>query len=228
MEQISLLNPYNLFGLNSKSNLKELQKSYYKMALLCHPDKGGTENDMNIIHHAYIYIKKQLENCNEEKEYEKMEEDFKNFCEKQKKKPPPFRDIWELSNEKKFHDTFNQQFMKVHHKSVETDINPFKNGYGDLMDDSEYHGKKIDYDDSVDKTPKHEFKQDLVIYKEPSPLPNTYGKYRNLKITKINDYTDGKMSDYLKSYCEPEKYDIKIKERTFDDIIKEREELFKN
>ena len=34
---------------------------------------------MIIIHNAYIYIKNQLENCKEEKEYEKMEEDFKDF-----------------------------------------------------------------------------------------------------------------------------------------------------
>ena len=33
------------------------------------------------------------------------------------------------------------------------------------------------------------------------------------------------MSDYLKSYCEPEQQDISIKERTLDDIIKEREDL---
>jgi curved DNA-binding protein CbpA len=228
MNNCSLINPYRLFGLDSKSTLEQLRKAYYKMALLCHPDKGGTEDDMNIIHNAYIYIKDQLENCKEEKEYEKMEEDFKDFCKKQTDKPPPFRDIWELSDDKKFHDEFNQQFMKLYHttNSVE-ELNPFEEGYGNLMDNSEYHDNdnKTNYNDVVKGTPQVEFKRDMIIYEEPTALPDTYGKYQNLNIKKIEDYSDGMMSDYLKSYCEPEQQDIKIKERTLEDIIKEREEL---
>ena len=231
MDKCSLINPYRLFGLDSKSTLEQLRKAYYKMALLCHPDKGGSEDDMIIIHHAYIYIKEQLENCKEEKEYEKMEDDLNDFCKKQTDKPPPFRDIWELSDDKKFHDKFNQQFMKKHHavQTAEEDFNPFKDGYGSLMDDSEYHSYnskcKQDYNNIIKGTPRTVFKQDMIIYEEPNALQDTYGKYQNLNIKKIEDYSDGMMSDYLKSYCEPEQQDIKIKERTLEDIMKEREEL---
>tara|TARA_Y100001958_G_C21157149_1_gene491912 strand:+ start:370 stop:1110 length:741 start_codon:yes stop_codon:yes gene_type:complete len=231
MDNQSLINPYKLFHLTSKSTLEQLRKAYYKMALLCHPDKGGSEDDMIIIHRAYIYIKAQLENCKEEKEYEKMEEDFNDFCKKQTEKPPPFRDIWELSDDKKFHDRFNQQFMKKHY-STQTDDqehNPFQDGYGSLMDNSEYHSigssTKINYNEKVKGTSQTVFKKDMIIYEEPNALPDTYGKYQNLKIKKIEDYSDGMMSDYLKSYCEPEQQDISIKERTLDDIIKEREDL---
>lgn len=231
MDNQSLINPYMLFHLTSRSTLEQLRKAYYKMALLCHPDKGGSEDDMITIHHAYVYIKEQLENCKEEKEYEKMEDDFNDFCKKQTDKPPPFRDIWELSDDKKFHDKFNQQFMKKHHavQTAEEDFNPFKDGYGSLMDQSEYHGdhkkSKTNYNDVVKGTPQTEFKQDMIIYEEPNALPDTYGKYQNLNIKKVEDYSDGMMSDYLKSYCEPEQQDIKIKERTLEDIMKEREEL---
>ena len=68
-----LINPYDLFNLTTKSTLKQLQKKYYKMALICHPDKGGCKNDMIIIHTAYIYIKEQLENCKNIKKYEEIE-----------------------------------------------------------------------------------------------------------------------------------------------------------
>ena len=45
-----------------------------------------------------------------------------------------------------------------------------------------------------------EFKQNMIIYEEPNALPDTYGKYHNLNIKKVEDYSDGMMSDYLKSY----------------------------
>jgi hypothetical protein len=118
--------------------------------------------------------------------------------------------------------------MKLYHttNSVE-ELNPFEEGYGNLMDNSEYHDNdnKTNYNDVVKGTPQVEFKRDMIIYEEPTALPDTYGKYQNLNIKKIEDYSDGMMSDYLKSYCEPEQQDIKIKERTLEDIIKEREEL---
>jgi curved DNA-binding protein CbpA len=232
MNSCSLINPYKLFGLNSKSKLQQLRKAYYKMALICHPDKGGTEEDMTTIHNAYIYIREHLENCKEEKEYEKMEEDFKDFCKEQTAEPPPFRDIWELSDDKKFHDEFNKRFMKKHHLKNEIDdiddVNPFKDGYGNLMDESEYNSSKakVKYKDNIKGSPKTKFKKDIILYEEPSALPNTYGKYHNLKLKKLEDYSDGRMSDYLKSYCEPEKLDIEVKERTLEDLIKERETQF--
>ncbi len=233
MNNSSLINPYKLFHLTYKSSLDKLRKAYYKMALICHPDKGGTEDDMIIIHNAYIYIKNQLENCKEEKEYEKMEEDFNDFCKKQKDKPPPFRDIWELSDDKKFHDKFNQQFMKMHHNcEKEDDINPFNDGYGKLMDKSEYTSKSCTnkcnnkYNNEIKETPKTKFKQEMIIYEEPTALPDTYGKYKNLNVKKIEDFSDRYMSDYLKSYCEPEKKEFILKERTLEDIIKERKEQF--
>ena len=65
----------------------------------------------------------------------------------------------------------------------------------------------------------------MIIYKEPKPLPDNYGKYQNLKVTKVDDFGDGIMSDYLKSFSEPEKKDFKFKERTLEDLIKERESL---
>ena len=62
----------------------------------------------------------------------------------------------ELSDDKKFHDRFNQQFMKKHY-STQTDDqehNPFQDGYGSLMDNSEYHSigssTKINYNEKVE------------------------------------------------------------------------------
>ena len=85
-----LIDPYGLLGVDSRSNLAELKKNYYNMALLCHPDKGGNNKDMNVVSSAYNYIKVQLENV-KETTYETLEDEFAIFCKKQEEiKPPTF------------------------------------------------------------------------------------------------------------------------------------------
>ena len=51
----------NLFGITNDTTLKELQKSYYEFALLCHPDNGGTTEDMQVVQRSYEEAKNQLE-----------------------------------------------------------------------------------------------------------------------------------------------------------------------
>jgi curved DNA-binding protein CbpA len=42
---LSFLNPYELLGVTVDSDISTLTKNYYKLALLCHPDKGGNQED---------------------------------------------------------------------------------------------------------------------------------------------------------------------------------------
>ena len=57
------INPYELLGLSVDSNIKDLRKAYYEFSFLCHPDKGGNSEEMDVVHKSYKYIKNQLENC---------------------------------------------------------------------------------------------------------------------------------------------------------------------
>ena len=165
----NLLNPYNLLGVSPNSSLSTLKKNYYNLALLCHPDKGGNNKDMNILSLAYQYIKEQLENINETT-YEKLEEEFEIFCKDQEsKKPPTFGQIYEETND--WINEFNKEFEKKiaidNFKISETknpyilDKNPLNNGYGDLMDTStisnEYNPIEI-----IEN--KQEFKQEIIEY----------------------------------------------------------------
>ena len=97
---MNFINPYNLLGVNpNMPDLKQLKKSYYRLALLCHPDKGGNKHSMDIVHKSYLYIKKQFDNCQNLKSYEELEKEFELFCKTQEAQPPPFRVIWENSEE---------------------------------------------------------------------------------------------------------------------------------
>ena len=81
---MSNINPYNLLGVTIESTQKEVRKSYYRLSLMCHPDKGGSKEDMNIIHNAYLYVKKQIDFSECKEKLEDIEDDFKNFFEKNK------------------------------------------------------------------------------------------------------------------------------------------------
>ena len=211
-----LINPYNLLGLTTKSSLAEMKKAYYNMALLCHPDKGGSADDMIIIQNAYNYIKRQLEKVDEKKDitYEQLEKEFEDFCQEQEDKPiETFGCVYEETQD--WIKEFNQEFKT---KLEETkDTNPLYQGYGDLMEpgfhvndapmdlnnfECKYQAIDLEKDDAKIT---HNFSQDLVEYKEPKSLPDCLLNYP-LNCEKIEDYSnyglDDKinMTDYMRAF----------------------------
>ena len=90
----SLINPYDLLGFDSKQpniSMIELKKQYFMLSLICHPDKGGNNEDMIILKNAYQYIKEQIEGKDEKsKDFKTVEEEFNNFMKEQSDKPPSF------------------------------------------------------------------------------------------------------------------------------------------
>lgn len=55
------ISPYELFGLSHKATLADVRRAYYEMALMAHPDKGGSAADMHLVNAAYAWIKKGLD-----------------------------------------------------------------------------------------------------------------------------------------------------------------------
>ena len=216
-----MINPYEIMNLTPDSTLKDLKRAYYDMALICHPDRGGTEEDMIVIHNAYKYIKEQLENCENISSYEELEEEFSSFCKEQEEIPPPFRDIWEDSEHKKLSDEFNRSFE-------ETTEQPINTGYQRFMVDSKYRQRKtvapIDYkplnmnelseefeDSDGEFIEQVEFENKVIEYKEPEGILEIQVK-------------DG--VDYYDAFCNSVEMDSsKIKERTLEELIAERNEL---
>jgi len=50
------LDPYDLLGVSPYAPAGEVRRAYYQMALLAHPDKGGSAADMATVHAAYDYV----------------------------------------------------------------------------------------------------------------------------------------------------------------------------
>ena len=136
------INPYSLLGFEGNPNnikINDVKKNYYKLALLCHPDKGGSQEDMNVLHNSYLYVKEQIELKNDNlKEFEEVEEAFFNFMKEQVEKPPPFSKVYEEAH--LWLEDFNKKFMELDREKNEfNDYNPYgiNEGYGELMEKSE-------------------------------------------------------------------------------------------
>lgn len=222
------VNPYELFGLSYKIKIQDLKKAYYELALICHPDKGGNTQDMDIVHKAYQYLKKQLLNCDTNNDFEQLEKEFELFCQKQEEKPPCFAEIYDDMNE--FVNTFNQTFLENHKK------NPFDEGYGELMENKIPKNNYIENDENDFFKPlNNDFKTDIIIYKEPFVLPNTYGEQYHLNEENINNFSHDTynlhMTDYKMAFNNIPNLDEIITNvntnRSLSDLIEERKESVK-
>jgi curved DNA-binding protein CbpA len=221
------INPYELLGLSVDSNIKDLRKAYYEFSLLCHPDKGGNSEEMDVVHKSYKYIKNQLENCQNKSSYRDLEKEFELFCKEQENNTPCFSDIYDEAND--FIRKFNTKFVS------ERENNPFDNGYGKYMENTSI---KQDYNDNdaedFYKPLENNFKQDIVIYKEPCNLPNTYGEQFHLNAKEVKDYSHSSnnlsMTDYKIAFNDNTNLDQLIKNektgKTLEELIEERENDF--
>jgi len=241
MNNSSLIDPYKLFGIDPNNpSLKKLKKKYYNLALICHPDKGGDKKSMDIIYKSYLYIKNQFDNCSNIKNFEELENEFEEFCRNQKNKPPPFRNIWEESDECKKMKEFNKEFDKLSNDQKSfIEVDYFDLGYGHLMDKSEYVGKssklkkfkKINCNIKKQKHVKNTFSNEMIFYKKIQTIPIGYGNIKRFDTKKINDFS-GKvgyisMCDYKKAFSENKFEDYEIINEKIYNFDKEYKDLLK-
>lgn len=238
MAHNKLINPYELLGVSIDSDMKEIRKSYYELSLICHPDKGGSKEDFDTVHSAYLYVYNQMKGRieNPTKSYLELENSFAEFCKKQKEKLPTFHQIFVDNSDEiiKFNKAFeNEKYKSIIHEdqvldsSSDTYVDVFKDGYGSVMEtDKRQNTNEID--DSKTNTT---FCTKLQEYKEPVSFNNTtYGTYHRFDTNKISDFTQNtkelKMTDYSIAYTNyDESNDISIHNTTHDEMIDIRNKL---
>ncbi len=238
MNNSSLINPFLLLGLDvhdNKINLKKVKKTYHNLSLLTHPDKGGNATDFMIIHQAYNYVLEQVEQSKDMIEMEILEEDFKNFCLENKIKELPtlldIRDETAIFNKK-----FNEQWEE---QKIDCEIiNPFDmdNGYGNLMEDSSIIPEEAEQKDDKDIKLTNKFTSDVIIYTEPTALPDNYGTFQRYDVTEVDNFGNlpEQMYDYRETHSEMNpsvpKIEDKIEDKpddNFEKLLKERQLEYK-
>ena len=202
LSSYGMLNPYELLGVTPNSSVSDVRKSYYALACLCHPDRGGTNNQMRTLYNAYSYLIEQV-SANRSVTYDQLEDEFAQFCARQTACPPRFADIHaEAFNLPRFNDLFESVTQ-----SEEMDGAFADGGYATVPSDIGQGG--TDYDPSVTSSNEslESFSTDMIEYKEPSPLVMPLSTVRDLTAQTITDFSCpvGKLQacDYRVALSEP-------------------------
>ena len=207
----SLINPFELLGVNEKSTIKEARKSYYQLALLCHPDCGGHEESMKILSNAYSFVETQLKNKNDISKNigEDLEKEFEEFNKNVKTEIPKMTDLYDMTKEednknieernfKEYNERFNKEFQEEQKYQFEELVsnNAFSQGYGDDHDN--------DTDEEYVMPTKIKFESEIQVYKEPHILPDDYGKELRMDFIEVKDFSNYKDHeyDYVKAHTE--------------------------
>lgn len=244
------INPYDLLGVTIESTSKECRKKYYKLSLLCHPDKGGSKNDMVILHNAYRYVMKQLEYKETSKTQEEVEEDFKSYFRHSMEKPPSFYEIWCDTDEAKNLSRFNLKFEQESRYD-----GPFSSGYGAMMIDPDTTAMGHMIDDVLKRFKKlplevvnivdqylygvlEHFNEAIVEYTEPMAYGDDSSCFKtdtngNVTVTDFTRYDKGSLggADYMKTMSNTS---IKVgggfekRATSFEQLLKERHDFDEN
>jgi len=238
MSEKSLINPYLLLGLTVNSSLADVKKAYYGLALLLHPDKGGSAQDMIVLCKAYNYIKKQIQmNVDKsEMDMEKLEKEFESFCKEQENRPPTFTEIYKETDEK-FKDfseqlqRFNRQYTECKaEEEMKGDVDIFRTqGYGHLMDESKNNASNTSYNPNVTtERVTHTFNNQLVEYKEPDVNNSSY-THQPFNVRHIEDFSHKTgtlaMADYKKGFSKELQPETVLRDRTYNEIVNERSDF---
>jgi DnaJ-class molecular chaperone len=226
------INPYELFGIDpQQTNMKELKRKYYELALLVHPDRNPLQNgeDMDTIYKAYKYCENEITNRNDkETNLESLEKEFEEFCKTQTDSPPSMYNIADdVLEMQKFHETFEQ---------TDGYRASFIGGYQEIMEMSDFNN--VRYIEDINFTPDIPLKNDfnsLVVYTEPLDISSANHCYDYTTKEPVKSYSTFMKKTCLSDYKEAHKHqhiddniDEKDVQKMYADLVSERELLEKN
>jgi len=226
------LNPYELLGVTIDNTPQQVRKAYYNLALLMHPDRGGSDKDMIVLKYAYDYVMEQVEGVNRDISFEDMEEAFKQFCLDQKEAETtfePLRDIHDAANER-----FNAEWERRLSQPSQLWRASCAGGYENEMVPSNI--QPDEYEDIECGSLVTELPTELIIYKEPGVVvsrPEGAPQMPDALVEPMQNYTTAVehgarmlvMSDYRDAFI--------LKEcakgpqrKTLEELVAEREKMF--
>lgn len=179
---MSYIDPYELLGVSYKDNREDVKVSFKKLALICHPDKGGSKGEMDVLYGAYRYVLHQIEFGEHRRTMEDEEEKFKKFMDEQVKEPIP--SLFEIMT-----NEANKRFNEA-----------WKENKGDKMEMC----YPSNYAEKIEEQPEV-FTREIIQYKEPKSFNELIvGEEMDLKVKDIKDFTGKGGADYIIAYSNPE------------------------
>ena len=199
MSECSVLNPYDLLGVSLNSTVQDVKRAYYQLALVAHPDKGGSADQMRTVQSAYEYVSLQI--CGIRRDtYEDAEEEFKRFCEEQQLAPHPFYDIQARALDL---PTFGELWAKrVEDRETVVDRASHPGGYEDRMAASEIGTEYSEViPDSGAALPP--LSQAIQLFEAPVPAVQPAALVRDLTApadAAVDDFSTATLLDYAAAF----------------------------
>jgi hypothetical protein len=207
---MSCIDPYKLLGVTVKHKRENVRSAFKSLSLLCHPDKGGRREDMEVLYVAYRYILEQIEFSEHGRTMEDEEEKFKDFLELQISQKSEIPSLYEIMTNEKNKD-FNEMFEKRQECIDE---------YG-LCYQSNYEAK-IKLEPEV-------FTREIIEYKEPKTYQEmNFKEVYDFTLHPVQDFSGGGCVDYVVAFSAPEEMkniEEKNVEEEFEKLVKLRKEM---
>jgi hypothetical protein len=202
---MSCIDPYKLLGVTIKHKREDVRSAFKSLSLLCHPDKGGRREDMEVLYVGYRYILEQIEFGEHGRTMEDEEAKFKDFLESQNSQKSEIPSLFEIMTDEKNKD-FNEMFEKRKESADE---------YG-MCYQSNYE-EKIKLEPEV-------FTREIIEYKEPKTYMETnFTSVYDFTLHPVQDFSGGSCVDYVVAFSPPEEMKI-FKEKN---VVEEFERLKK-
>lgn len=187
--------PYVIFQLQKNFTWDQLKKSYKKLAIKTHPDKGGNKIIFDYITQLFYELANDYRSRNNNNTHANMKNNFNNYSENNFNN----NNFNENNDNYSFNDLINKNFEKVRIRDDDIDF-----GYGDTMVESSdirddididnlFKDKKINnksFNEVFNKNVK--ITNNIIKYTEPTPMILS----KNLNYSEIGA---GKNSDYSSS-----------------------------
>lgn len=219
-----MLNPYELLGVDKNTLIQQVRKNYYALALLAHPDVGGTNEDMITLKACYDWICEQWQLNHAKIDYEKTKQNFEEFLKDQLKEGIPPLHLRELCAEsygltRTAFDTFTSDLIGSYEKDIafqyvshELQLSLWKNE--EITDLKKFVQQKTEEilhkKDFEPASIPHGYDEDtpcetseMVLYQEPDPRFSQMNGREIQLPRQLEDYSNDTLCDYKKAFQWP-------------------------
>jgi len=187
--------PYELFGISKNFTWDELKKAYYRIAMMVHPDKGGSEPLFNFVTDSFKKLATEYQSRESNKPHHVLRKESERYHKShdlQRQQPNPIMNPPEntsIPGDETFMDRFNRLFEE--HR-IDDDTT---RGYGNMMEPSSKNREDINIPKVFKKFSNEAFhaefnklpsKDKIVKYKEPEAMVIT----KNIAYTEIGKESD--------------------------------------
>ena len=200
---------YKIFGLSKNFTWDELKRSYKKLALKAHPDKGGDKIIFDYLTNKFYELANDYKMRTDNKNYNELKNDFNDFIHTNKSNVSKFDDDLSLN------DRINKHFdtTKIYDEDIDF-------GYGDKMSESTearedfkfnnmFQNRKFDnksFNNIFDKNVT--VSREVIKHQEPKPMILAKSlAYSEIGVGKNNDYSSSvektknlAYTDYMKAH----------------------------